>query len=96
MSIMTPLTTSNPCPLTYNPTDISVAPPKVVHSEVSRGVAMSTQEHAGAGEKRRGLGGVVVWVAGGVGCRWRLAWRRVQRAVDIVNKKKQCAHLKVP
>ena len=56
---------------------------------------MSTQEHAGAGEKRRGLGGVVVWVAGGVGCRWRLAWRRVQRAVDIANKKKQCAHLKV-
>ena len=56
---------------------------------------MSAREHAGAGEKRRGLGGVVVWVAGGVGCRWRLAWRRVQRAVDIVNKKKQCAHLKV-
>ena len=57
---------------------------------------MSTQEHAGAGEKRRGLGGVVVWVAGGVGCRWRLAWRRVQRAVDIANKKKQCGPLNVP
>ena len=57
---------------------------------------MSTQEHAGAGEKRRGLGGVVVWVAGGVGCRWRLAWRRVQRAVDIVNKKKRFGRLNVP
>ena len=57
---------------------------------------MSTREHAGAGEKRRGLGGVVVWVAGGVGCRWRLAWRRVQRAVDIVNKKKRFGRLNVP
>ena len=57
---------------------------------------MSAREHAGAGEKRRGLGGVVVWVAGGVGCRWRLAWRRVQRTVDIVNKKNQCGPLNVP
>ena len=57
---------------------------------------MSAREHAEAGEKRRGLGGVVVWVAGGVGCRWRLAWRRVQRAVDIVNKKKRFGRLNVP
>ena len=49
---------------------------------------MSAREHAEAGEKRRGLGGVVVWVAGGVGCRWRLAWRRVQRAVDLSIKKR--------
>ena len=56
---------------------------------------MSAWEHMGAGEKRRGLGGVVVWVAGGVGCRWRLAWRRVQRAVDIINKKKQRGPLNV-
>ena len=57
---------------------------------------MSAREHAEAGKKRRGLGGVVVWVAGGVGCRWRLAWQRVQRAVDIANKKKRFGRLNVP